>query len=947
MREKILQKLAKIHAEHPWRMLLLVLLITIILGAFAGQMKIQMSVSELLPQKDPRVEVFNDIKDEFATATNLVVVIQGEEERIKAFADELAPKIRNLRDTTQNNEIRAKIDEITQKLKNYKNKGRTSSKIATLEKDIDSLKQRLNFQLFQRVDYKANLDFLRNHGLMLTKESDLISTREMFTNPNLTEFLTNLNDAMEKEYVYSEDPLSTWEKEENAVAFLDGIQNLVLTLEEATKGGVSQQEVARAVENLVVGDPYFISQDRSTLLMNAIPNFTMYERDYVQTGTELVQQEVDKLLQDYPDVKAGLSGGLAREHDEQVYAQKSFSYTTFIAMAAILVLLMVAFRMWVAPVMAIVNLFVGLIWALGVAYIIVGSLNMVTSMMSVIILGLGIDFSIHMISQFTEWRARGDDIINSLEKTFLKSGKGIITGAVTTACAFLALLISRSQGMREMGIVAGVGLLSVLLATFIFLPALFVLREKRLDKKIATKSKTRVQRDISFNFLGKLGDWLSNHHIFTIALSTVLSGLLIWSALNIKYDRNFLRMEPEGLKSIALMDTIQKKFDLSMEYALCLADSVEESRQLADEYEELGMVARVDDISSYLPSQEEQEKRIPHIKDIRDKITNASIESEISPEQIESIIGQIERLEMNVMEMQDMAFLGGQDKVDNKCKEIVGSPGQPDSKNIIQDLLILLKGDQSKVASGLSQFQRYFAPKYQSVVSKMCNTDKINLDDLPNSILDQYSNRSRNKFMLTIYPKGNLFEDTEMMNRFYDSVTRVSNKTTGTPILGVALIDIFAQDGRNAILLTLGIVFILLWIDFGKPYYALFAMIPLAMGLFWMVGILNLSGFMLTFMTFTGLPLIIGIGIDDGVHIMHRWQYEGHNRIHTVFSSTGKAILLTSLTTMLAFGSMMFSVFPAWAWFGRDLTIGVGACFVTTILILPGIFGLIEKLQSK
>jgi predicted RND superfamily exporter protein len=293
-----------------------------------------------------------------------------------------------------------------------------------------------------------------------------------------------------------------------------------------------------------------------------------------------------------------------------------------------------------------------------------------------------------------------------------------------------------------------------------------------------------------------------------------------------------------------------------------------------------------------------------------------------------------------------MAFLGGQDKVDNKCQEIVGTPGQPDSKNIIQDLLLLLKGDQVKVAGRLSQFQRHFAPKYQEVVIQMCNTDKISLDELPASILDQYANRERDKFMLTIYPRGNLFEDTEMMNRFYDSVSRVSDKTTGTPILGVALIDIFAQDGRNAILLTLGIVFILLWVDFGKPHYALFAMIPLAMGLFWMVGILNLSGFMLTFMTFTGLPLIIGIGIDDGVHIMHRWQYEGHNRIHTVFSSTGKAILLTSLTTMLAFGSMMFSVFPAWAWFGRDLTIGVGACFVTTVLILPGIFGLIEKLNE-
>jgi len=70
---------------------------------------------------------------------------------------------------------------------------------------------------------------------------------------------------------------------------------------------------------------------------------------------------------------------------------------------------------------------------------------------------------------------------------------------------------------------------------------------------------------------------------------------------------------------------------------------------------------------------------------------------------------------------------------------------------------------------------------------------------------------------------------------------------------------------------------------------------------------------------------------------MHRWQHEGR----------GKAILLTSLTTMLAFGSMIFSVFLAWTWFGGSLFIGVGACFLTTVIILPGIIGMIEGRSYK
>jgi hypothetical protein len=157
------------------------------------------------------------------------------------------------------------------------------------------------------------------------------------------------------------------------------------------------------------------------------------------------------------------------------------------------------------------------------------------------------------------------------------------------------------------------------------------------------------------------------------------------------------------------------------------------------------------------------------------------------------------------------------------------------------------------------------------------------------------------------------------------------------------LIKIFGRDGRNAILLTLILVFILLSIDFQSPRYALIAMIPLAFGMLWMLGFMHIFGMKINIVNIIGLPLIVGIGIDDGVHIMHRWRHEGKGKIGTVFASTGKAIFLTSLTTMFAFGSLVFSIFRGWASFGAALFLGVGACFLTTVFILPGILGLVER----
>ena len=945
MREKILKTLAKWHAIHPWRMLVLVILLTIVFAGFAGKLTVTMQTSDLMPANDPKVVEYNKILDEFVTATNLVVVVQGDEERIKSFADELAPRILKLRDSANNDRYRDEISKLQEKIGELKTKENQESKIFELQAKIKDLEKRIDMQLFQRVDYKAEVDFLRNHLLMLIKADDLKNTKDIFMDPNLTELVRNLNNSMEKEYVGKEESISTREKEDGAVQFLDGIQNLVLELKRAVKeGGISESVVQDSADRLLLGEPYMLSYDKTTLLLIAIPNFTIMDRDLLMVGTEAVQEIVDDLSVEHPDVKAGLSGSIAREHDEQIYGQRSMSYSSLIALVVILILLIVSFRMWVAPVFAIGTLIVGVVWAMGAAWLAVGQLNMMTSMMAVVLLGLGIDFAIHMISGFTEWRAAGDSIAIALEKTFLKSGKGIITGALTTACAFLTLIISQARGMREMGIVIGVGLLSILLTTVFCLPVMLVFRERRVDKRRAQKKESAViRRDISFHFLGRMGEWLSRKYVFTIVAFIVVSVFLGWSASHMSFDHNYMNIEPKGLASITLTDTILEKFDLSIEYALILADSVDESREFAEESRDKSTVAFTDDISVYLPSEEQQTARIPHIHDVRENIEATPVQTSVEPDELPELTSEIERLEMNVMEMQDMAYLGGQDKVDNKCKEIVGDPENPDLGNIMQDFLEILEEDNPSATAGMSQFQQHFASYFRDSVMTMSSTAPIELDELPVTILDRYSNMKRDQFMVTVFPAGNIWENKAFNDRFVEDMESVSERATGMPPLFTALIKIFGRDGRNAILLTLVLVFILLSVDFQSPRYALMAMIPLAFGMLWMLGFMHLFGMKINIVNIIGLPLIVGIGIDDGVHIMHRWKLEGKGKIRTVFSSTGKAIFLTSLTTMFAFGSLVFSIFRGWASFGAALFLGVGACFLTTVFILPGIIGLVER----
>ena len=904
MRDKILKTLAKFHAQHPWMMIGLVVIITIIMGTFAGQLKQSMRWTDLLPTKSQKTMQYNKIINEFVSATSIVVVVEGEEDKIKDFAEAIVPEIKLVTDPKD-------------------------GKLYT-----------------KRIDYKQDTDFLREHGLMLIKADNLQNMKELYQNPNLVPLLTNINNSFEKEYIGQEESISTRTKEDNTIIILDSISNLISIMKDYASGKTnSPEEAQKAVDKLLLGEPYMLSYDKQALIINVIPNFNMDDISKMVSGTDAIQKIIDEAVKDYPGVKAGLTGMIPLGRDEMVYAQQSLNYTSLFAFITILILLILSFRMWIAPLFALLNLAVGLIWAIGLAAILVKSLNIMTSMVAVILIGLGIDFSIHIIAIFSESRSVGKPIDIAIEETFLKSGKGILTGGLTTCAAFFAMIISSSRGMREVGLVSSSGLLAILIVTFLFLPSMLVLRERRLEKKIAEgKIKTKpIYKDISFKSFGARSKWLSQRYTTTIICAVVVTILLLISASGISFDHNYMNMEPKGLTSITLQDTILDKFDLSMDYALILIDSVEESREMADKVKNIKSVAIVDDISMYLPSLEEQRKRIPIIQEINQSISISILKDKFTEAEFDLLLSELKRLEMNIMEIQDMAYIGGQDKVDSKCSEIVGDPDNPQSKNIINEFINYLENNRPEGIKGLGEFQKYAASHFKKSVLGMTTLKNIELNDLPPSILDRYANRDRTQFLLTIFPSGNIWQDANYLYRFTDDLDRISEKATGMPSIMRELIRVIGKDGRNAALLTIIVVFLLLWLDFGSIKYSIIAMIPLIVGFIWMVGLMKLIGMKLTIVNVMGLPMIIGIGIDYGVHIVHRWRIEGSKKVNKIFASTGKAILLSAITTMLAFGSLIFSIWRGFGSLGAAMFIGVGACFLSTVIILSGIIGFLER----
>lgn len=899
-REKMLIRWGRFSAEHPVRVTAVIMVFMLAAIPLANRLKVTTRWSDLLPLHDPLVKEFNKIIEDYTSSSNSILVVIGPEEQIKAFADEVVP-------------------------------------------NIESLKAYV-----KRVDYKIDEDFINRHGFMLTKSRDLKNSTDIFEDLNLIPLITHINDNLERTYIGDEESLSDREKEDNAIRSLDGLEFWIETMQAYVDSGwiLPKRRAEDAARRFLVGDPYFISPDKRTLAVFIEPSFDITDIDAAVASTDSIQTIIDARVADYPDVYAGLAGTIPLSRDEMVYSMKDMQTTSVLALSLAIILFIVVFRTISSPFIAGLNLLFSILFAAGVIALFIDSLNIMTSMFAVILIGLGIDFSIHIISLYSERRGSGVPQPEAMSRALSRSGEGIITGGATTAIAFLTLMISDTRGIKEMGLVLGFGILAVMIITLALLPSLLILRERisnYLVRLLRHKdSGSRTPKSVEFKFLGELGELISGRPVVSLLIVLALTALLLITAFDVRFDYNYLNMEPEGLVTVAMEDSLLAAFKMSSDFAMITTSTVDEAREIAEKVKKVPSVGMVESISEFIPSREEQARRTEHIMKIRDYLENPKRPISLSPGNIQELIQQLERLDMNIYELSQMAFLGGQDRVDRKCSLIIGGPDEESGRNIITWLVKNIESNIETAVAGLNRFQDGYRSPLRESALRMADTSRITLHSLPSSITDRFLNKSRDRFLMTITPAKQVW-NIEFMRLFTEQMQRIDERITGTPPLFLRLIDLVGEDGEKAAGLAILVVFLLLWLDFRKLRIAIMAMVPLLSGAVWMIGLMSLFDLPLTIVNVMAIPMIIGIGIDDGVHLLHRYRVEGWQNSRIVLQSTGRAILLTSLTTMAGFGSLMIAKYRGFNSLGALLAIGVAACFVTTVTFLPPLVRLFSR----
>jgi predicted exporter len=248
--------------------------------------------------------------------------------------------------------------------------------------------------------------------------------------------------------------------------------------------------------------------------------------------------------------------------------------------------------------------------------------------------------------------------------------------------------------------------------------------------------------------------------------------------------------------------------------------------------------------------------------------------------------------------------------------------------------------------------------EYFKILSKAFSTKKILL---PSSILDtEMANflrlfilRKGESYKLVTYviPKKDLWSraDTNelkemIIRRLGDKgIGRNYYKITGANLLTGDLKEIIIKNLKSSMWLAGLIIVLVLLIYYRSLRLLALSTLPLIVGLVTLSGIMVIFHLDFNFLNCIVLTMIIGIGIDDGVHLVNTFsQAKNATTMLEGVSQTGRAVILTSLTTLVGFGSIALSHYPGLRSMGYVACIGISTCLFASIIVLPAIFPIIS-----
>ncbi|HBR09890.1 MMPL family transporter [Candidatus Bipolaricaulota bacterium] len=930
IKERVFKGIFWLARYHAWPVLIVILLATIAGIFYIRDIPIRTSFLDLLPQDDQLINEFR-AKEKYLAVDYLVILLSLRDaaqmtiaERERTLLDAAAGITYRLR---QSDEIiaaayrRAPHPDIpAQFMVLY---GLDHKKIERLEEEVVQIRRSLAGETLM---VAGRTDFSSAYQTVVAELDDAFAG--IITPPMIDTIHANLSQL----YEFNAALLYT-------IANLDRLEQVTIAVTDLSEIFVGARDHNDKQEE---GKPFF-SRDRSMLLINIRPRFSAARGlDYCRLIIDIVQNALDEAGLAAQGIEAGVTGSYAFAVETDTVVNTDMLRTTIIAAVGVILLFLFAFRSILWVVIAAIPLLISIVFTVAWARFAVGGFNLLTSFLPALVLGLGIDYGIHFITRYAEERRHGASLNRALLQTLLQKGSASASAALTTSLVFLSLLFARSRALFEMGAITSIGIIVAYLTTVIMLPALITIAHRILHRRF---------RGVIINYSPKISpffQWITGKGRAIFVVIIILTLFVSFQAAQTRFRFVSADLIPR-VESHRILSKIHTYFGLGEvgigNYFVFFADSEKELTAMVAQLEQSDLIYTISSAKDLLPvtlAQQQVLLREMNISSYADQL--ATVEASIADKG--RTITYIKSLIADLSMMQYMATISGWGTVallsaalQRQLWELQSVLAAIDAQ-AAQTLIIDLQRALTRLDLNLDTLRGL--PPIETMLRDIVKT-------LPDGIKFRYITRDDRFIVYTrmspaIHHAGNL-------PLFIDFAAAISDDFFGMPLVTNRLEQHMERDFWLSTVIAALLILISLWRVLNRKRLVLISIAPLIFGYIWMLGGMRLLGMEFNFINILISPLVIGIGVDNGIHLLHRYREEkerGENRsVERAVSTTAIAIIVTSMTTMIVFGGLVGARTPGLQLLGISALLGISFTLIFSLSFLPATLKMTETKKKS
>ena len=630
-------------------------------------------------------------------------------------------------------------------------------------------------------------------------------------------------------------------------------------------------------------------------------------------------------LEPRPGLRVRVTGDRATHSEEMSLIISEVSVAGAASLFFVTLVLLYCLRSLRLVFATVLTLLVGLAWTAGLAALAVGRLNALTSAFAVLYIGLGVDFGIHFAIGYLDRRDGGAAPHEALRTTGLRVGSSLFFCAITTAIGFYAFVPTDYRAVADIGIISGSGVFIGLLATLTFYPALIALGLAESGGGLSSLLHRVEIAPPSFPV----------HYPRTVlAIAGVVAIVCSAAVFSVRFDFSTLNVRDPRVESVQALEDLLHDPELSVWTVDVIARDLDEAIALAAQLEQLEGVEQVRTAAGFLP--DDQEARLAVFRKMR---ADLATPVELSDEESGADYDRMQAVEYTIenygvaLDLDEM-LRGG---------PVEGDPLWDAAQELRSALEPLVTGlvDGSVTPRRLDTLEADvfgdLAGVIEDILAALPNRT-VSMEDLPADLIARYV-ASDGRSRVEVFSEANL-NDRGELERFYDLIQAerpdAGGPVSGAVALGRAMISSLQQALITAVV-VIALALVLLW---RSVKYTLITLAPLAVGSVGTAAVSVFADLPFNFANVIVLPLILGIGVDSGIHLVHRHRMGGRGASELLSTSTARAVLFSALTTVISFATLAFSHHLGIASLAKLLCVGVALMLAANLIVLPAILAL-------